>query len=659
MRTTGIIAAIFLVILAGGGLWWLLFQGDTQPEPEPVPEVSLSDIPVGEPKLRPEFRPDPLPLPDLDSPWRLNRHRWDISGTVSYGDGSPAADVAVEFVVLEHADTVRDVRVDSVFRTDENGRYGGVINAFWEHFERRRVYYPPIVLCAQAKVEGFALARSRPILLDEWGDLCGDITLLPPAEVIGRVLGGNNRVPVAGARATLYDGGVDAHYSTETDDEGRFRFEGVPATGYSLTVRHGGFFTYSRGCARWEPGAVKALPEDVNDLGDIVLEDFPEVTLQVKDYVTLAPIEGAVLYQWDGNCTLPLAVSDGDGRIHIALNSTIIGQLRRNAGRGQHIQAVGYHPGYLAATRLKPGEVNDLGSVYLAPICRISGTIVDVEGQPVESAMVSAYRARHWYPSHGDDSYRIRTGGLWESPAAERVTGEDGTFELDRLRDSPYFIEVRVEDKVVWLGLVHAPDEDLTIEVGATGTVTGTVTELQDDSFRAEKYRVVLVPRHLPVVEYILDRPIANLNRLKYAWHAELDGLSFRIENVPVGEYLLLATTSYKRVAIVDQVKVSPGVMLDFPVDLEITGELEVRLFLDGRPAAGVQVRLATQSDYRVEGRTAETDADGIARFKGLLPGRKSLEDFVCEYRGYRLGSARVYYGRTTVVSFSLERRSR
>lgn len=183
----------------------------------------------------------------------------------------------------------------------------------------------------------------------------------------------------------------------------------------------------------------------------------------------------------------------------------------REASCSVHVLALGSAWASTPTIELQPGSTVDLGDIELSHGLRISGTVYDSNGAPIEGARVAIGN-----PRHDDEPLSDAVDGNFAT-----VTGPDGTFLFDG-------VHVRSN---VWLSASH-PQHGASLELPLSGV--------------DEAIRLVLVPTgsidgevqpNGAMHSAVLVRPDASENGSHVAT-VRPSGV-FTVENVLAGEYTI------------------------------------------------------------------------------------------------------------------------
>ncbi|MBI1854136.1 MAG: carboxypeptidase regulatory-like domain-containing protein [Planctomycetes bacterium] len=297
----------------------------------------------------------------------------------------------------------------------------------------------------EAKDRRHVSARAEDLFVDRGGVLRNVELLLPRGGSVRGVVTGENGQPEPGAHVSI-TGENRVAKETETDAEGAYLLEGIPAGHYQV-------FRYSGGL---DSGVQESLPADVRD-GDTTIVDFGH--------------HGA-------RCRLFGQVRDGDESMPFAsVDFWLESDTEQFQGKSVAADAqgayevVGLLPGrYRAAVNQRfqggrasfsitidvPATATELRVDLVAPQGRLIGRVVDaVSGDPIAGAFVSV---------NGDEE----SGG----DAAQGISGADGRYEIGHLAPGSYEVTVN-PPAVTNASAAYAPERiaSVVISEGRTSSV--------------------------------------------------------------------------------------------------------------------------------------------------------------------------------------------
>ncbi len=399
------------------------------------------------------------------------------------------------------------------------------------------------------------------------------VDCLPAFGVTGRVVEADSGLPIAGAEVAFWTFAESDRVVTAAD--GSFVHPRFPASGRGEQVRvrasgHGAAVRY----LQIEPGAwtlLAARPGERSRGGSgepwIEIELPRELRLlgSVRDSAGRT-LPGARISAEGFFRALPKVASrDGAETFSLADGSFELAGLRADIGHSLRVEA----PGFAARTlELAPGEGPlAFGPIELTRESLLSGTVVDLEGFPVEDL---ALQLEPLEPSPGSDVELPLQEGLdlglrVESTEIVARTSAEGVFVFERLLERPYrltaardgaplverevfplgtggFAHLELElsrESRALVGRVLLPEgvREATIELSRSGHV-GRFTLAHDGSFRASglddvapyRYRVRAVGPHTGErlqaqgTAWVFERPSLDLEPLEEG--PELAGLA-------------------------------------------------------------------------------------------------------------------------------------
>lgn len=222
----------------------------------------------------------------------------------------------------------------------------------------------------------------------------------------------------------------------------------------------------------------------------------------------------------------------------------------------------------------------------------IKGTVIGADGKPAADAWVTATRERDVKGDAGEEM-RARWGAGRSEPA---LTGPDGRFTVTKLRTGNYTL-VADGPRGASRGEKH-------------GVKTGDQTQIQLASLGS--LVVAVTQKNQPVKSYDLDcdSPSYSVER-----HAETEDGTYKLENLPPGEYKCaidadLGTGEGKTSVTTSETKLA--------VTLSVFGSLsgQVVSVLSGKPVPDLDVLVQNEGNPRsfieaMTGKGIKTDKDG------------------------------------------------
>jgi hypothetical protein len=272
--------------------------------------------------------------------------------------------------------------------------------------------------------------------------------------VRGRVLSADSGSPVRRAQVRLASAELRENRMTSTDEDGRYEFRTLSAGRYTLNVSKSGYVTLQYGQRRpLEPGKPLDVAEGQTvDKADFSLPRGSVIVGRVTDEYG-EPISDAVLqamrYQYNSGqrrlmSTGRQAVSDDIGQFRIfglppgtyVVSATIrTGGMFANSDDNTSGYAPTYYPGTASvaeAQRLSLALGQELAGVAFslipARMSRITGTVVNSQGQPLGGGMVVLRT-----DLAGSMMMNVGNGGQ---------TGPDGNFTIANVAPGEYVLQV-------------------------------------------------------------------------------------------------------------------------------------------------------------------------------------------------------------------------
>jgi len=256
------------------------------------------------------------------------------------------------------------------------------------------------------------------------------------------------------------------------------------------------------------------------------------------------------------------------------------------------------------AVMVVPGGDTQAGRIELRPGNRVSVTVLDLDGQPLEGASV------RWRAS--SEGALAQLADLW----ADAVDSDaQGTVELARMPAGLLVVQARhasgaVAEEVVEFPAVGVQQTSVTLQLGAGAALAGRVLRASDDA-PVEGARVALIDTEAAGAGFF--------GRAAEEVVTTADG-SFRFERQSPGRYLVRATFENLAPSLHGPVELGEGNAEPVLIRLEAGATLEV-LARDelGLPLAEATVALSSSSTRVNE--VATTDAGGTVSFEGLAAG--------------------------------------
>ncbi len=413
-----------------------------------------------------------------------------LSGTVVAPDGSPLAAALVE--VWTETGT-RFVEADDAGAWSVPAMQAGAYEA-------------------RASAEGYALGRAVAGTHDGKTEQRGVILRVGTgARLHGRVR--NPTGPIAGAHVyTEMQPGTDSVATTDSD--GRFQIVGlgpgrhlVSVDSWSSTVVMAGDDSELEIDIELPPEQ-SASAHSAEDASDRASPQVPQPTATLtgrvlRDGVPVTEFgivrKGFARYHWIARAIIHAP----DGRF------TLTGL--RETSCSVHVLALGTGWAATPTIELQPGSTHDLGDIELSPGLRVSGTVHDTDGAPVEHARVEIGG-----PTRDEEPLIDAVDGNFAT-----VTGSDGAFLFDGVHAREH-VRVSASHPKHGASLEHplsGTDETIRLVLVPTGSIDGEVQP------NGAMHSAVIV------------RPDAPDNPSHFA-RVRPSGV-FAVENVVPGEYTI------------------------------------------------------------------------------------------------------------------------
>ncbi len=469
-----------------------------------------------------------------------------ISGKViTLSDGSPISGARVSFLGDQNR---RFGRAES-FSTNIEGEFSGYTQTNTR-------------LILTASHEKYAEASTNPITVTDQPVIGIEIKMGGGGNIIGNVVDNENE-PVANARvvgngqsASIGDGrGAGAMRWTNSDDEGKFKIEKVPAGEFSITASAQGYDNSKRVSVKVEEG--KDSENVVLTLGNA---HFLEGT--VKDN-TGSPAVGIMVYVDPER--------GGGGRFRQrSVNTDDKGKFRFDSLRSGKY-TVWADNGTLKSKRLEvESDTSGIELVIDLDEATLSGRVIDNSTKnPVEKFTIRAPGARREYGSFNNAAGEFEIQGL--------TRGNSYRF----LIESEGFVSTLSPE--VKIPLQDSP-EPVVFEIGAGGSIFGTVKFSEDKK---------------PVKGAKITKTFQGISQRgsnEQIGFTNQEG-NFLFEGQSPGEYIIKATYGrYPEVSISCKV-INDGVTDVGTMFLVNGGNIEGFIFDKGKPVkpmAGVVVRISS-----------------------------------------------------------------
>lgn len=398
-------------------------------------------------------------------------------------------------------------------------------------------------------------------------------------------------------RATVHLTGeiLDSARLAGTDDDGRFRFDGLPSGSFTLSATKLGYVAAFHGSPR--PGQGPGVPVKVGtgEHTDVVLRMLHGAVISgrvVDGYGRPAPNVPVLAVEFSGRRSMaqPQRASTDDrgeyrifglapgeylvaarpalqptapgrGRIGGEVLTTSDDQLRWALALGRGAVAAGappappaaaytpvYYPGTTDPAAAAPvavgagAEVSGIGmALQLVPLAKIAGRLFDIAGEPVRLATVSLYPRRAERPSPGD---RLVAAGVLILP---RAVNNPPDFSIDGVPPGEYTIVARSGSAMRRATMEEAGNERhwAVADVSITGSnQTDLVLRLLPGAKVAGSAAFEGSPTGWPTesLEVVLSLTSAQLGGALTSNTALKPDATFLFPSVPPGSYTLHAT---------------------------------------------------------------------------------------------------------------------
>jgi hypothetical protein len=452
------------------------------------------------------------------------------------------------------------------------------------------------------------------------------------AQVVGRVVRSEGRVPVAGARVELSRPDLLFHYlradprgrfdelEAVTGKDGRFAFRRViPNKGYAVRVRVEGEAVLSR-------TDLDLRGRPTRDLGDLVVGPSAVLLGRVVGHEG-QPVEGARVGAtwWVPN---PLQVVLADP----ATLKEVEREVRSDAEGRFRLEAL--EPGTKTLVLAAPGR----GGAVLWRVAVVAGEEFDVGDVPLAGHLPLEGRVE-WEGGAPVSDARVYAGRMGAPAVAPADVDAQGRFRIEALPEGPHMLAVLVPGLPIHLvDDVAAGRSDVVVTLPRTGEVRGRV-EREASGAPIASFGIAVAPVgeegwREGMIRRVID---AALGPRPF----ESGAGAFRIERLPPGVYTLHVTAEGHPPATSEPVTVVSGetaeVVIRVAAGHGLTG---TALGPDRDPVAGASVFLAPLTDDErpqeslswveewTSDREPEAVSDGEGRFE-LPPSTPGVYDLV------------------------------
>lgn len=375
-----------------------------------------------------------------------------VSGFVHRADKKPAAGALVR---LEGKSTTRWVE------TDADGRFTIA------HAAAGRA-----TLAVDAGDAGFAARPDVKLPLAEGKTLAATLTV--PAALEGRVVDEKTGRPVP--RARLFLKGTDFARLARGGPDGTFRFKGVPARSYRLTVDEARYVPWVKADLPLAPGETKRL--------DLALVLGATITGRAVDEngVAIAGAKGA-LARGSENPMAGIMRMFRRGREAQAFRTLPDGTFKATRlAPGDHQRLVATHPDFerttVAGLSLAGGATKAGIAVVMRRGAAVTGLVKDGNDRPVADVEVELGQSFTFRGGRGGMTAQIGfAGGPGSRPRAK--TGGDGRFEIKGVAAGEYALSARragfATERIDPVKVTDQGAEPLSIVLAPGATISGAV----------------------------------------------------------------------------------------------------------------------------------------------------------------------------------------
>ncbi|RKG85038.1 carboxypeptidase regulatory-like domain-containing protein, partial [Corallococcus terminator] len=430
----------------------------------------------------------------------------------------------------------------------------------------------------------YTLAAAHPGKLSTWLQDLGpealeeDLVLHPPRRIVGQVLDGERPVPGVSVLEQAGD------RIAVTDADGRFTFDNLLPSAYSMTVEHDG----QRALTQVELTEHQTEAEVTLHLGSAFFVDAT-----VRDTAG-HPVRDAVVAAVDqdtfnrglwsvGLSTSKTQRTDAEGHVRL-------GPL---AERSYRFQVDAERMLGISEERTVGRDAPPLEFV-LSPAIIVEGQVVDAQGQPVKEASLSL-RA----PPEEEPPRRYRIHMHHSRPRTFDATTDDtGHFAIKLDKAMAGILAVEAEGYLGRELQVQAPSSGLQVTLESGATVRGTVTS--SSGVPVKDVDVTLTKGGVNE-----DDP-EDHGRVAFAGSTEEDG-TFSIRGVPPGNYAvwLQATEGGYQRLMPQRVEVRGSETVEIALHLDLDGRIAgVVVDAQGLPLAGVTVEAVAKEEAGSGGRS-------------------------------------------------------
>jgi Carboxypeptidase regulatory-like domain len=446
----------------------------------------------------------------------------------------------------------------------------------------------------------------------------GDLPMSPGVLLTGLVKGPKGKA-VKGAKVRILEEdasgmgfrfasmGADADREGETDEEGRFRFEGMAMGAYSLELTAPGFVksitSLEIEAARPDHAVELQMVSGASVFG--VVRD-EEGTPLPDAFVALISSRGFAMAQWDHDRVMK------DGMQVQEDGSFALAGLPEKGG----YRVVAAAPGF-ARGRSEKVMAGDKLDIQLGARMSVHGTLQDALGEAVAEGEITLRNQEEG-----------KNGGLRSNRA---TTDADGNFDFDDLSEGTYKVEVSaaagtlVQENLA-IGAVN-PDLNLTLPAGEALLVK----VMNEEGESLELARVRVAPKAVDNADLeVSGRRIrissggsfSTSSAVKSSRSGRTDeGGMVRFVGLAAAQWTIKVKKEGYADMVVDFVRQDGDDQLEIVVMPKASSLRLLAIDANRDPVANARVKLARVDDENFEALSASTDPWGLAVWSNLAPG--------------------------------------
>ena len=510
-----------------------------------------------------------------------------------------------------------------------------------------------------ARLEGFPPITSEPFTVSHGQSPYRlDFQLQPGAAVQGLVQFQDGspapsvRVDLMPDMSEVLSGNFSQHSDhATTDAQGKFTLSGVPAGQFTVMAGMGpmGGFPFGGGENR-----VVVESDGAHDITDLVLvmeqrQASQEQHLEITGYVITAentPVPGAQVHAEAGFGQARRASTDNEGAFRISRLRDGVYTVRATHKLGEARQE------QVAAG----AEV----TLTLQGVTRVSGMVVDQEGEPVRQCRVRLEQHRKSDSPFGFDPGMFED--LMNRGENTTQTNEFGFFEFLHVKPADYQVKAVAQGRgngtsAVFTVAANTQTDNLKVTLEEGIRFSGSVLDATNRPIENARVMLSATGGGNLMQEQMSRFMPAEMQDMAAEAFSDAEG-AFAMEGVPAGTYRLIASrTGYARTAVNDLVLEAGRDRTGYTIRLTQGGCVSGTPWMDGGPKPGLMVM--AMGDGGMQQTT--TDADGHFEICGLAPGTYMIQvmDMGAMMSGDMQGmmpmqrSAEVYDGQITEVDFA------